>query len=132
MMANDQPFFLHHTDDDVYDTSNQSKSSSNGLMHVVLAGTASEPQALLHDYESLSDDDDSIVGPDKSAEKEREATTKDSFLQLLADAKDGSDFLKLIDMLPNSANRYGHSLTMNAIIKILCRHKHIRNHVKYL
>jgi hypothetical protein len=107
MTANNHPFFLHHTNDDVYDTSDQSKSSSNGLM--VLAGTASEPQALLHDYESLSDDDDSIVGPDKSAEKEREATTKDSFLQLLADAKDGSDFLKLIDVLPNSANRYGHS-----------------------
>jgi hypothetical protein len=31
---------------------------------------------------SLSDDDDSIVGPEKSAEKESEATTKDSFLQL--------------------------------------------------
>jgi hypothetical protein len=96
MMENNQPFFLHYTNDDVYDTANQSNNNSNGLM--VPAGTASDPQALLHDYESLSNYDNSIVGPDKSAEKERESMTKDSFLQLLAYAKDGNDFRLMLSI----------------------------------
>jgi hypothetical protein len=116
------PFFLNHTDDAVYETASSRNSDSSGLM--VLAGTAAQRCVLLHDYQSLLDDDTSIVGLDESVDNEREATTKDS--EMINHAKDGSGLLKIIDMLPNSANHYGNSLTMNAIIKILCQHEHFK------
>jgi hypothetical protein len=34
----------------------------------------------------------------------------------------GTDLLKIFDLLPNSSQRYGHSLSMNALIKIIIRH----------
>jgi hypothetical protein len=31
----------------------------------------------------------------------------------------GTDLLKLVDLLPNSSQHYGHSIAMNALIKII-------------
>jgi hypothetical protein len=53
----------------------------------------------------------------------RDMVTKESFLSMVKAASEGADFLKIISLLPNSSQRYGHSLTMNAIIKIICRHE---------
>jgi hypothetical protein len=51
-----------------------------------------------------------------------EKVTKESFLSMVDNASEGGDFLKILDLLPNSLQRYGHSFTMNAIVKILCHH----------
>jgi len=61
---------------------------------------------------------------DDEIEKEclRNRTTKESFLSLIEDATNGDEILRIIDLLPNSSQRYGHSLTMNAIVKIFARH----------
>jgi hypothetical protein len=48
--------------------------------------------------------------------------TKESFLSMVETTSDGGDFLKIINLLPDSSQLYGHSLTMNAIIKIISRH----------
>jgi len=69
-------------------------------------------------YDDLIDsDDDELV-----QETIRDKVTKESFISMVEAASDGGDFLKVINLRPNSLQRYGHSLTMNAIIKIICRH----------
>ena len=52
----------------------------------------------------------------------RDKVTKESFISMVEAASDGGDFLKVINLLPNSSQQYGHSLTMNAVITIICRH----------
>ena len=61
---------------------------------------------------------------DDEIEKEclRNRTTKESFLSLIEDATNGDEILRIIDLLPNSSQRYGHALTMNAVVKIFARH----------
>jgi hypothetical protein len=61
---------------------------------------------------------------DDEIEKEflRDRTTKETFVSMIDSATQGEDLLRVIDLLPNSSQRYGHSLTMNAIVKIIARH----------
>jgi len=73
---------------------------------------------------STNDDDDVLDSIDDELEEEviLDKVTKESFLQLIEKASEGGDLLKVINLLPNSSQRYGHSITMNAIVKIICRH----------
>jgi hypothetical protein len=48
--------------------------------------------------------------------------TKQTFTSLIDNATIGTNLLKIFDLLPNCSQRYGHSLTMNALIKIIIRH----------
>jgi len=68
-------------------------------------------------------DDDELV-----QETIRNKVTKESFISMVEAASDGGDFLKVINLRPNSSQRYGHSLTMNAVIKIICRHATFKDH----
>ena len=43
-------------------------------------------------------------------------------MSLIDGASKGEDLLRIIELLPNSSQRYGHSLTMNAVMKIISRH----------
>ncbi len=63
------------------------------------------------------DDDDELI-----QETIHDKVTKESFISMVKAASDGGDFLKVINRLPNSSQQYGHSLTMNAVINIICRH----------
>jgi hypothetical protein len=63
---------------------------------------------------SIDDDDDDGVVQESICNK----ATKQSFVEMLTRATTGQDFLPLIDLLPNSSQCYGHSITMNAIMKI--------------
>jgi hypothetical protein len=72
----------------------------------------------MHDDGDLLDsDDDELID-----EIIHDRVTKESFLSMVETASDGGDFIKIINLLPNSSQRYGHSITMNAIIKIICHH----------
>jgi len=66
----------------------------------------------------LDSDDDDILAEETLEDK----MTKESFLSMVKNASEGGDILKILNLLPNSSQRYGHSLTMNALVKILCRH----------
>jgi hypothetical protein len=63
------------------------------------------------------DNDDDIV-----QESLRDGLTKQSFRSLIDKATIGTDLLKFIDLLPNCSQQYGHSLTMNALTKIIICH----------
>ena len=65
----------------------------------------------------MDSDDDQLM-----EEIMRDKVMKESFLAMIESATTGGDFLNIINLLPNSSQRYGHSSTMNAIIKIICRH----------
>jgi hypothetical protein len=52
----------------------------------------------------------------------RDGLTKQSFRSLIDKATIGTDLLKFIDLLPNCSQQYGHSLTMNALTKIIICH----------
>jgi len=41
---------------------------------------------------------------------------------MIISATTGSDILKTTDLLPMSSQRYGHSITINALIKIIAHH----------
>jgi len=73
---------------------------------------------------STNDDDDLLDSDDDELEEEviRDKVMKESFLQLIEKASEGGDLLKVINLLPNSSQHYGHSITMNAIVKIICRY----------
>jgi hypothetical protein len=77
-----------------------------------------------NDIDSLlmDSDDDQLM-----EEIMRDKVTKESFLAMIESATTGGDFLNIINLLPNSSQRYGHSLTMNAIIKIICWHSTFKN-----
>jgi len=63
----------------------------------------------------LESDDDDILAEETLEDK----MTKESFLSMVENASEGGDILKILNLLPNSSQRYGHSLTMNALVKIL-------------
>jgi hypothetical protein len=46
--------------------------------------------------------------------------TRERFLERVDSATNGIQLLELLTFLPNTAQRWGHSITMNAVIKILC------------
>ena len=52
----------------------------------------------------------------------RDGTTKQSFLSLIDAATGRTDLTRIIELLPNSSQRYGHSITMNAVVKLIARH----------
>jgi arsenate reductase-like glutaredoxin family protein len=66
----------------------------------------------------LESDDDDILAEETLEDK----MTKESFLSMVENASEGGDISKILNLLPNSSQRYGHALTMNALVKILCRH----------
>ena len=68
---------------------------------------------------STNDHDDLLDSDNDELEEEviRDKVTKESFLQLIEKASEGGDLLKVINRLPNSSQRYGHSIAMNAIVK---------------
>ena len=70
------------------------------------------------------DDDDDVDTDDEEYTQEviRDKTTKESFLSLIDSASEGADLIRIINLLPNSSQRYGHSLTMNAVVKIISRY----------
>ncbi len=60
----------------------------------------------MHDDGDLLDsDNDELVD-----EIIRDRVTKECFLSMVETASDGGDFLKSINLLPNSSQRFGHSL----------------------
>jgi hypothetical protein len=61
------------------------------------------------------EDKDNVLAPDDSV------LTKQSFTTHVEEASAGEALLELIDLLPNSAQKYGHSITMNAVIKLIAR-----------
>jgi len=77
---------------------------------------------------SIQDDIDLLLNSDDTDDEElrleglRDKITKESFLSMVENATVGADLLPIIELLPNSSQRYGHSITMNAIIKIIARH----------
>ncbi len=54
--------------------------------------------------------------------KQNSILTRQGYLSCINEASDGQHLLDIINLLPNSARHYGHSLTMNAIIKTISRH----------
>ena len=71
----------------------------------------------INDDDYLDDTDDKELALDI-----RDTTTKESFLSLIDSASIGEDLVTIIELLPNSSQRYGHSITMNAVLKIISRH----------
>jgi hypothetical protein len=45
--------------------------------------------------------------------------SRERFLERVNNASNCNDLLDVLALLPNTAQRWGHSITMNAIIKIL-------------
>jgi len=60
-----------------------------------------------------------------------DGVTKQSFTKMLERASSGQKLLSLVNLLPNSSQKYGHSIAMNAIIK-LGRHSAYRDHCELL
>jgi hypothetical protein len=54
-------------------------------------------------------------------EEECDSMSREKFLERVNSASNGNDVLGVLALLPNTAQRWGHSITMNAIIKVLCR-----------
>jgi hypothetical protein len=52
--------------------------------------------------------------------EEEEAMKKEEFLTMVNTVTDGKQLLDIITLLPNTAQCWGHSITMNPIIKLLC------------
>jgi hypothetical protein len=49
------------------------------------------------------------------------SVTKQSVAAMIDSTTTGHDILKVTDLLPNTFQKYGHSTTMNALIKIIVR-----------
>jgi len=82
-----------------------------------------DPENSFNTDNDLDDDVDDDVDDDEIVEENlRDGLTKQSFSSLINNATTGTDLLKIFDLLPNSSQRYGHSLSMNALIKIIIRH----------
>jgi hypothetical protein len=75
------------------------------------------PDATNNDDDLMDSNDDELVD-----EIIQDKVTKESFLQMVKNVLIGGDLLKIINLLPNSLQCYGHSITMNAIVKIISRH----------
>jgi hypothetical protein len=72
--------------------------------------------SVVNDYDDFDTDDEEFT-----QEVIRDKTTRESFLSLIDSASVGADLIQIINLLPNSSQRYGHSLTMNAVVKIITR-----------
>jgi hypothetical protein len=73
------------------------------------------------DIDDLDDDDDD--NDDEAAmDTVHDQVTKQSYTAMVDSATTGTDLLKLVDLLPNSLQCYGHSMAFNAPIKIIIRH----------
>ena len=72
----------------------------------------------------MNDDDDLMDSDDDELVDETiwDKVTKESFLQMVENVSIGGDLLKIINLLFSSSQCYGHSITMNAINKIISRH----------
>jgi len=53
-------------------------------------------------------------------EEEAESMSRERFIKKVNNASNGDDLLDVLALLPNTAQRWRHSITLNAIIKILC------------
>jgi len=82
-------------------------SSKKNLMAINAAATKQAEE----DYD---DDDYDIV-----QESLHDYVTKHSFAAMIDSATTGNDILKVTDLLPNSSQRYGPSIAMNAFIRII-------------
>jgi hypothetical protein len=71
--------------------------------------------------EDSTDDDESLK------ESVRDKVTKQSFTEMLEKASSGQELLPIVDLLPNSSQKYDHSIAMNAIIKLIGHHSAFRN-----
>jgi hypothetical protein len=69
------------------------------------------------DIGDLDDDDDH--DDEVAMETVRDEVTKQSYTAMVDSATTGTDLLKLVDLLPNSLQCYGHSMAFNAPIKLL-------------
>jgi hypothetical protein len=67
---------------------------------------------------NISDEDDD----EEELEVEQDILTRDGIWTHIDASSNGQKSLDIIDLLPNFAQCYGYSLTMNAIIKISSRH----------
>jgi hypothetical protein len=65
------------------------------------------------DNDFMDSDDDDLLAKETLGDK----VNNESFLSMVDNASEGGDFLKILNFLPNLLQQYGHSLTMNAIIK---------------
>jgi hypothetical protein len=72
----------------------------------------------IEDEDDDDDDDESTVVQESLCDR----VTKQSYASLMENSTSGRDLLKLTYLLPNSSQRYGHSLTINAIVKIMFHH----------
>jgi hypothetical protein len=81
-------------------------------------------QTRINSISNVSDLDDEGSEEDEEVlpEAEQNISTRQGYLSCINEASDGQHLLDIINLLPNSAQHYGHSLTMNAIIKIISRH----------
>jgi hypothetical protein len=68
----------------------------------------------------MSEEQGSDCSGDEAEEEECKSMTRERFLETVNSASNSNDLLGVLALLPNTAQRWGHSITMNAIIKILC------------
>jgi hypothetical protein len=74
------------------------------------------------DNVGFEDDDDDATEEEMAVETACNKIMKQSYNAMIDSATMGTDLLSIINLLPNSSQCYGHSLTMNALIKIIIRH----------
>ncbi len=70
----------------------------------------------------LWDDDESLK------ESVRDKVMKQSFTKMLERASSGQELLPIVDLIPNLSQKYGHSIAINAIIKLIDHHSAFRDH----
>jgi hypothetical protein len=69
---------------------------------------------------SISEDEEVVEEADEDlAADDTEEMTKERFARTLETARSGTELAPLISALPNSGAKYGYSLVMNSILKIL-------------
>ncbi len=83
------------------------------LFSIVFLFTGTFPTTMEEEQGALSSEDE-------VEEEEPETMTRERFLKRVDSATNGNQLLELLTFLPNTAQRWGHSITMNAVIKILC------------
>jgi hypothetical protein len=81
--------------------------------------TAPPDNSFIGGIDATDDDNDD---EDIVQESLRDGLTEQTFKSLIESATIGTDLLKIFDLLPNCSQQYGHSLTMNALTKIIIHH----------
>jgi hypothetical protein len=97
------------------------------LVHPTSSSSFIFYQNMSSDLNDVADDDDS-EDEELAQEVIQDKTTRDSFLLMIDAASDGANLMKIISLLPNSSQRYGHSITMNAVVKIVSHHSTFKDH----